>query len=345
MNEEARAPQDGTAVSLQAPAAAPRADAAAAAFLLYHFCRLRLPVVPLPAVIFHKHLERAFVLYQERCRQEGAEASWSDFLERLHLLDWFLACACLEGQARAWECLFASRASRSDTLLVDALRSRALRLYPRDRERQEEAVAEFWGYLLAGERPGSLPILARYDGQRPLVPWLIRVFQNRHLSQLRHRPEAVTLPDAEISELSPADNEHERWYDEFRLAARAWLDGLSESEILILGLRLRYRLSQREVAHILGIHEGNVSRQTTRLRDHCLEQISQQLRQLGWMGEDLSGFVYKEMDGLLLEEPRLSADRLAALLAARGKKSAAGKLLGGPAGQHDAVTDTIQEKR
>ena len=73
---------------------------------------------------------------------------------------------------------------------------------------------------------------------------------------------------------------------------------------------------------MLGIHEGNVSRQTAKLRDRCLERIGRRLQELGWTGDDLSGFVLKEMDSLLLDEPRLSADRLAALLAARGKNAA-----------------------
>ena len=73
------------------------------------------------------------------------------------------------------------------------------------------------------------------------------------------------------------------------------------------------------MAALLGIHEGNVSRQTARLRDHCLEAISAALAEQGWTGDDLSGFVLKEMDSVLLDEPRLAADRLAALLAARGK--------------------------
>jgi hypothetical protein len=90
-------------------------------------------------------------------------------------------------------------------------------------------------------------------------------------------------------------------------------------ELLILGLRLRYRLSQRQVALLLGVHEGNISRQTTKLRDHCLEEISRRLLEQGWTGDDLSEFILKEMDSLLMDEPRLSADHLAAMLAARGK--------------------------
>src|SRR5207237_2115535 len=109
------------------------------------------------------------------------------YLDHLHVLDWFVACACLDGRTPSWEQLFALRAGRSDCLLVDALRARAVRLYPRDEERQESAVTEFWSHLLVEETPGSVPILARYDGERPLVPWLIRVFQNWHISQIRNQ--------------------------------------------------------------------------------------------------------------------------------------------------------------
>ena len=289
--------------------------------LLYHFCRLRLPSLAFPLPVFERHLQRAFEMNRAKNAAKGETVSWELFLENLHALDWFMACGCLEGQASAWEALFAARTNRTDCLLVDALRMRAVRLFPRDPVQQEEAVTEFWGFLLAGEREGSLPILARYDGQRPLVPWLIRVFQNKHLSELRHRNGVQVLPEDDLGEREPAfaDHAHERWHEEFRQAAHDWLDELGDQELLILGLRLRYRLSQREVAHLLGIHEGNVSRQTARLRDHCLEQIGEHLRSLGWTGDDLSDFLFKEMDNLLLDEPRLSADRLAALLAARGK--------------------------
>ncbi len=289
--------------------------------LLYHFCRLRTPAVPLPLEVFAGHLERGFGLYRAKRARAGETVSWDGFLANLYALDWFLACACLEGDTRAWECLFASRASRSDCLLVDALRLRAVRLFPRNEERQEQAVTDFWGFLLAGERDGSLPVLARYDGQRPLVPWLIRVFQNKHLSDLRQEQGMQALPDEGLEEKDlPFPAQEERWHEEFRHAARDWLAGLTDQEVLILGLRLRYRLSQREVAAVLGIHEGNVSRQTARLRDHCLEQIGKHLRELGWTGDDLGEYVLKEMDSLLLDEPRLSADRLAALLAARGRR-------------------------
>src|SRR5262249_25253371 len=101
-------------------------------------------------------------------------------------------------------------------------------------------------------------------------------------------------------------------------AAREALSTLNDKELLILGLRLRYRLSQREVASVLKMHEGTVSRRTDHLRDQCLEHISKRLVEQGWTGEDLSDYVRTEMQSLLLDDPRLSADHLAKLLAAAG---------------------------
>lgn len=287
----------------------------AAAGLLYHFCRLQLPSVALGPDVLACHLERTFALYRGKA---GKAVSWNEYLDNLYPLDWFVGAACLEGERHAWEYLFAARASRTDCLLVDALRARAVRLYPRDEERQESAVTEFWSHLLVAETPGSLPVLARYDGQRPLVPWLIRVFQNWHISQLRHRAGVQPLPEDDLALPLPGGaNGH--WHEMFCLAARECIGDLSDQELLILGLRLRYRLSQREVAALLGVHEGTVSRQTAHLRDRWLEQISRRLLAQGWTGDDLSDYVLNEMGGLLRDEPRLSADRLAALLAARGK--------------------------
>ena len=289
---------------------------AARTALLYHFCRLQLPAVALPFDKFQKHLQRTFDLYRAKA---GPDVTWEGYLEQLYALDWYLACACLEGDNRAWEQLFATRTGRSDCLLVDALRARAVRLYPRDEERQDSAVAEFWSHLLVSETPGSVPVLARYDGQRPLAPWLIRVFQNWHLSHLRQHGATRELPEDDLALPLPARAET-RWHEAFCLAARDWLGDLGESELVILGLRWRYRLSQREVAHLLGVHEGTISRQTDKLRDRCLDRIGRRLVEQGWTGDDLEDFVLTEMGALLMDDPRLSADQLASLLKTKGKE-------------------------
>jgi RNA polymerase sigma factor (sigma-70 family) len=284
--------------------------------LLFHFCRLQLPGVILGRPFFENHLQRTYDLFREKV---GKTVNWESYLENLYPLDWYVASSCLQGDRRAWDFLFAARASRVDCLLVDALRARALRLYPRDEERQESAVAEFWSHLLVADTEGSLPVLARYDGQRPLVPWLIRVFQNWHISQLRHRAGSQALPEDDLA-LPLPESENGQWHETFCQAARECMAELTDNEILILGLRLRYRLSQRDVSQVLGLHEGTISRQTTQLRDRLLDAIGKRLVEQGWTGEDLLGYVLNEMAGLLMDDPRLSADRLAGLLAARGKK-------------------------
>jgi hypothetical protein len=147
---------------------------------------------------------------------------------------------------------------------------------------------------------------------------LIRVFQNWHISQLRRHKGVQPLPEEDVALPLPEEADG-RWHEAFCLAAREYLKELTENELLILGLRLRYRMSQRDVANLLGVHEGTISRQTTHLRDRCLEAISRRLVAQGWIGDDLSGFVLNEMGNLLMDEPRLSVDSLAGLLAARGK--------------------------
>jgi len=271
------------------------------------------------AARFAEHLGRA---HARASSLSGVALLWPTFLSSVDAPDLFLASACLDGDSLAWNELFAARANRPDVLLIDALRSRAARLYPRDPLQQEQAVQEFWGFLLAGEREDATPVLARFDGLRPLVPWLIRVFHNRHLSQLRQAGAASSLTEDDRGEIPiPAlpVGPTEHWHEAFRAAVREWLATCEPNDLLLLGLRIRYRMSQREVARILGIHEGNVSRQTGRLRDQFLARIRAQMQSEGWTDDDLDGLILTEMESLLLEEPRLSGDRLARILAARGR--------------------------
>jgi hypothetical protein len=287
--------------------------------LLYHFIRLQLPAVRLPEPAFRGHLDRTFRLFVPKA---AGPVTWAGYLEGLYAVDWAVCVGCLERQQSAWEILFAARTGRSDCLLVDALRARAVRLYPRDEERQDTAVTEFWGNLIAAESDTGLPVLARYDGQRPLAPWLIRVFQNWHLSKLRHHAGPVSLPDDEIAmplDAGPKSEAAPRWHESFVLAARDWLGTLTDDERLLLGLRWRYRLSQREAAKFFDLNEGTLTRRTDKLRDRALEQIGSRLLAEGWTGDDLEGFVLTELGALLTDDPRLSADQLGRLLAARGK--------------------------
>jgi RNA polymerase sigma factor (sigma-70 family) len=282
--------------------------------LLYHYCRLQSPGVALSWAEFQKHIARTFGVFVAKT----PGTTWDQYFDNLYAIDWYLCAACLNNDNKAWESLFAMRTGRSDCLIVDALRARAVRLYPRNEDKQEDAVAEFWSNLLVPPASGSPPVLARYDGQRPLGPWLIRVFQNWHISQLRSASGTQSLPEDDIA-LPMPERGDTRWHDEFRDAAREWLDSLNEAETLLLGLRWRYKMSQREISHLYGVHEGTISRQTDKLRDRCLESIGTRLTQRGWTGDDLDGYVLTELGSLLVDEPKLAADQLTAMLAKKGK--------------------------
>ena len=291
------------------------ADAARAA-AVFQFARLQLPAVPVAEAAYLGHLHRAFALFAPKA---AGPLTWGLFLDGLYAPDLLVCAGCLDGAEAAWEHLFAARTGRSDALLVDALRARAARLYPRNDERQESAVDEFWSQLLVPEAEGRVPVLARYDGQRPLVPWLIRVFQNLHLSKLRKHDTPASLPDDDLAVPLPTPARADtRWHERFVAAARDWLAEATDAERLLLGLRWRYRLSQREAAHLLGVHEGTVSRQADKLRDHALEVIGGRLTAEGWTGDDLAELVASEMGAVLVDDPRLSADQLARLLGAKG---------------------------
>lgn len=285
--------------------------------VVYHLARLQLPRVRLPRQAFHGHVERMYQLAASKMSSLDKKA----YLARIYAVDALLAAACLEREETAWECLFAARAGQADQLLLDALRRRAARLFPGDLERQESALADFWSHLLVPEIPNSLPILARFDAMRPLVPWLIRSFHNWHISRLRSPQERLeSLPEDDLlpppsSDSASADD---HWHEVFREVASDWLTTLADEELLLLGLRWRYRLSQREIAQLLGVHEGTISRRLSQLRDRCLDYLARRLEQAGWLGEDLTPLVYHEMGQVLLESPRCSAQVLAQLLATRG---------------------------
>lgn len=287
--------------------------------LLYHYCRLQRPRLPVAYDSFVMHLQRMY----DRARQMEASLEWDRFLQQWQALDAFLVAACMDRHEAAWEQLFAAKVGRADRLLLDALRARAARLYPRQEYEQEAVVNDFWGHLLVPPAEGSLPILARYDGLRPLVPWLLRVFQNKNISRLRS-PSSHHAGLGEDDQLESPEQTDVRsssiWHELFRDAARQWLTTLNEQELILLGLRWRYQLSQREAAELLGIHEGTLSRQLDKLRERCVNEIQQQLEAQGWTEEDIQGYILSEMATVLLEDSRLSISSLGQLMKKKGMK-------------------------
>ena len=112
----------------------------------------------------------------------------------------------------------------------------------------------------------------------------------------------------------------QRWHEAFCEAAHECLGGLKDNDLLMLGLRLRYRLSQREVAAVLGKHEGNLSRQT----DHLRQQWRSASASVSWPrvgpATTCPNMSAPKCPAVLLDDPRLSVDHLAHLLGLAGKR-------------------------
>ncbi|MCS7269984.1 MAG: sigma-70 family RNA polymerase sigma factor [Gemmataceae bacterium] len=283
---------------------------------LFCFLRLQFPTFVLDEAVLLAHLERTYRLYRAK---QSETLSWHAYLEGLYAQDWYVCVGCLERLEVAWETLFAARTGRTDCLLIDALRLRAARFYPNDPAAQEQTVQEFWSRLLVPDRPDTLPFLARYDGRRPLIPWLIRIFQNEQISRWRQNTDTSLEQDDHVvpADPRPLDASEGRWRELFVQAAREWLSQLADDDLLLLGLRWRYRLNQREAARLFGLNEGTLTRRTDKLRDRALEFLHRRLEAEGWTGEDLTPFILSELGQVLTDDPRLSADYLASLLARR----------------------------
>lgn len=277
--------------------------------LLYHYCRIQRPRLVIPYAQFVEHINRMY----ERARHMQPELEWQSFLTQWQALDAFLVVACMERLEAAWEQLFCAKVGRADRLLLDALRSRAARLYPRKEYEQEAVVNDFWGQLIVPPTEGSLSILARYDGLRPLVPWLLRVFQNRNISHMRSPGQQMSALGEDEHVEAPIQIDVRSstvWHELFRDAARSWLSTLSDHELVLLGLRWRYQLSQREVAQLMHVHEGTLSRQMDKLRDRCVTEIQTQLEAQGWAEDDIQGYILSEMASILVDDSRLSISSL-----------------------------------
>jgi len=194
----------------------------------------------------------------------------SDHLEHAlscsHVADLFLAIACDEGAAGAWE-VFAHRFGRR-------LREQALR----------SGAAAFEAGDIARELPGELCTpppsgnarthLGTFDGTGSLLSWLKVIVlrrvvdrrRTRGLESLNGRPggdssRSAELPDRSSSAANPSSmaiDEEARSRCRDALEA-AWRTLTPQQAVAVLA-KYRDGLAQREITHLLGVGDARVSR-------------------------------------------------------------------------------------
>jgi len=228
------------------------------ALLLRGFEEGRVAHGPL-ALPFEVFARRAEDLAARRLRAAGADPSPEEtaaLLSRAALADLFLASACEEGVAGAWERFVGAFERMIVALAVRRGASKA---------EAGELAREIPGELFAPPAGGgSRTRLGTFDGAGSLAAWLGVIVQRRLADRRRSadRTEPVPVADApDPGSPDPADlavdAETGRLLEEaFR---EAWAD-LTARETLVLLFRYRDGLPQTEIARVLGVGEPRVSR-------------------------------------------------------------------------------------
>jgi RNA polymerase sigma-70 factor, ECF subfamily len=228
-------------------------------------------------------------------------------LERMHLTDLYLACACADGDPRGLE-LF----ERRYLDVVDA----ALATMKTGGEAVQEVKQIVRRLLLVAD--DSPPLITEYGGQDDLRGWVRESAARAALRLLRGNRREVPLDiDALERALPPgADAQLEYiktvYQGEFRAAFRVALDRLSERERNVLAQQFGDRLTLDQIAAHHHVHRGTVARWLGAARARLLRGTRTALRsRLGVQVAELDGImrlIESRLDVTLSPLLRSSAD-------------------------------------
>ena len=149
--------------------------------LVYHFCRVQMPAVVLPFPTFEHHLQGAFGLFQVKQARTEATGQPGRAFSTISTL-WTGTFAVPAWKGKAGPGSICSPPGSAGTIACSSMPCAAEPcVCSRDPEQQEQAVEDFWGYLLAGEKPGSRPSWPVTTASVRSCRGCIRVFQEAHL--------------------------------------------------------------------------------------------------------------------------------------------------------------------
>jgi RNA polymerase sigma-70 factor (ECF subfamily) len=225
----------------------------------------------------------------------------------VHLVDLYLACACVRGEARA-VAAFQARFGPEVAVALTGQHASA--------ELLDEVRQVLWTRLLV-PRDGGAPKLAGYSGRGPLAKW-VRVAATRTALNLRASgPPEVLESDRELEQRLPpaADPERAmlqaRYQGEFQAALEAAIADLTVQERNVLRLHFLDGLGIDAIGDLYRIHRATAARWIARGRERLLEATRLRLRERLRVEEaeldSLMRLVRSKLDlslrGLLLPEP------------------------------------------
>lgn len=194
-------------------------------------------------------------------------------LAKLRPDDYYLACACAEGEAAAIRA-FEERFAR----VID----RAVSRFARTVEKRDE-LKQILRERLFVAGPGERPRIATYTGQGFLENWLrvaaVRAFVN---AERRHRPDEPPGKEESFGGM-PAEQDIElgflksHYRGAFRRAFADATAALSPGDRLILRLTVREGLTCDELAASLGVHRATAARRAARARQLLIDATRAEL--------------------------------------------------------------------
>ena len=197
------------------------------------------------------------------------------YLNGLHLEDLALACACADGDERAWDHFVLQHRP----LLYRA--ADALEPGGGARDLADSLYGELFGLR---ERGGERQSLFRYfHGRSSLITWLRAVLSQRYVDRLRsHRREEALpeedSPQAAVAPLSAVDPDRQRFVTMIQAALARSVASLPARDRLRLACYYARELTLAETARVLGEHEATSSRQLTRTRRLIRTEVEHSLR-------------------------------------------------------------------
>lgn len=211
-------------------------------------------------------------IVRKHAKDSPDESSAIEFAKKLYLRDLYLACACVHKCENAWKA-FDGRYRKFVTNLVRFC-------YRRGTDNEEIADLVLVG-LYFDDRSGRQRI-ASYDGRSSLATWLRVIVINRAINDSNDRRLAIEenladMPDGRALSNFETRLRAERYGEILRNALAEALGQLTPAERLMLLWRYEDNMPLGEIAHLLGIHQANVTRRLIRLQARVRESVIQVL--------------------------------------------------------------------
>jgi RNA polymerase sigma factor (sigma-70 family) len=206
----------------------------------------------------------------------------SKYASSLHLEDLALACACVLGDAEAWD-HFVLQMRPGLYRAADALDPSGAA-----RELADSLYADLYGL---DQRGGARQSLLRYfHGRSSLATWLRAVLAQRHIDRVRVDRRIEPLPKELPGRVTspPADAECAQLVDVLRSSLGLTVAQLEPRDRLRLGCYYAQQLTLAQTGKLLKEHEATVSRQLARTRKIIREGVERDLRARGMNGAQIA---------------------------------------------------------